>query len=84
MSVKCEVCSFTLEEPFTHFIKYEGKTMCETCFFNIAVDKLGATPMQLDYRGDVMEPGVDDFSHELSEWDPLIEDLILEQRDPTH
>ena len=55
---QCAICKH-LFEPFLHYVEYEGKNLCETCFFNIAVDKLKAIPRQLDSIGRPIEPDED-------------------------
>lgn len=55
-NMRCEFCNHKFE-PFTHFVvghedDGEEVLMCETCFFDLALQKLNCKSVQMNYKGD--------------------------------
>lgn len=57
--IRCSACTEALEQ-FEHCVEYEGKIFCENCFFDIALEKLGAKSLQLDSNGELRDPEEED------------------------
>jgi len=45
---KCDECGYEFER-YENYVEYEGEMLCETCFFEKAIEELEASELQ--YRG---------------------------------
>lgn len=61
--LRCSNCDHSFER-FEHFVEYENKPYCENCFFDIALEKLGAKSMQMDSNCNPMEPEAEDIDED--------------------